>query len=223
VGSGSFEVKLEEWAYQDGAHATESVAYVLIEAGEHSTAAGMKVLAGRATASGGDWTTVNFTPSWNAQSHVYTQVMSNNDSTAVSTRITQTGEDQFDVICQEEEANQTGGDSWTNDHADETVGFVVTEPRSGDVGGSGESIASSLSTGDWSTSSLQDSYTDTPAMVHRMQSFFGRNTADVRIKNVSSSTFDIMTQEEQSSDSETGHVREYVATMAFEPGAIDAK
>ncbi|RCU46451.1 hypothetical protein DU504_03480 [Haloplanus salinus] len=60
-------------------------------------------------------------------------------------------------------------------------------------------------------------------MVHRMQSLFGRNTADVRIKNVSSSTFDIMTQEEQSSDSETGHVREYVATMAFEPGAIDAK
>ena len=60
-------------------------------------------------------------------------------------------------------------------------------------------------------------------MIHRMQSFFGRNTADVRTRNVSSSTFEIMTQKEQSSDSETGHVREYVATMAFEPDVIDAK
>jgi subtilisin len=222
AGSGSFEVRLEEWAYQDGAHGSETVGYVVMEAGAHSTAAGMKVVAGTATANGGGWTTVTFSPTWNAQSHAYTQVMSQNDPTAVSTRITRTGESQFDVICQEEESNQTGGSSWTNDHADETIGFVVTQPRAGGVGGPGESIASSLSTDDWSTSSLQDSYTRTPTMVHRMQSFFGRNTADVRTRNVSSSTFDIMTQEERSSDSEARHVREYVATMAFEPGAIDA-
>jgi hypothetical protein len=216
--SGSFEVSLEEWEYQDGVHADETVGYIVLEAGEHDTAAGMKVLAGKTTANGSSMTTVNFSPSWNAQSHAYTQVMTSNDPTATSTRVTRAGGNEFDVICQEEEANQ-GSNTWENNHADETVGFIATEPRPGGVGGSGESIASSLSTDAWSTHSLQDSYTNTPVVVHRIQSLFGNNTTDTRSKNQSSS-FDIRAQEEQSTDSETTHVREYVATIAFEPGSI---
>jgi hypothetical protein len=53
-----------------------------------------------------------------------------------------------------------------------------------------------------------------------MQSFFGRNTTDLRIRNLSSSSFEIVAQEEQSSDTEVAHVPEYVATMAFESGSI---
>jgi hypothetical protein len=213
-------VRLEEWAYQDGSHGNETVNYVVFEAGEHQTEAGIKVLAGKATADGSDWTTVNFSPSWNAQSHAYTQVMSNNDPTPTSTRITRTGSDSFDVSCHVEETKQSGGNTWTNNHSQETIGYVVTEPQRGAKGGTGESVASSIPTGEWSTTELQESYSTTPAVINRMQSFFGRNTTDIRSRNLSTSSFDVRCQEELSSDDEIAHVPEYVATMAIASGTI---
>jgi hypothetical protein len=219
--SGSFEVRLEEWEYQDGVHSPEAVQYIVMEAGEHDTEAGMSVLAGKASVDG-SWTTVTFSTNWGAQSHVYTQVMSTNDSTPTSTRVTRAGKGQFDVICQEEETNRSGSDTSMNDHATETVGFITTQPQPrGNNAGVGESVASSLPSDQWSTNSLQESYTTTPVVVHRMQSYFGRNTTDLRTRNLSTSSFDIVAQEEQSRDTETGHVPEYVATMAFESGPIN--
>jgi subtilisin len=218
--SGSFEVRLEEWAYQDGAHASEAVNYVVMEAGEHSTEAGMDVVAGTTTATGSGWTTTPFASNWDAQSHVYAQVMSTNDPTPTSTRITRTGSDTFDVSCHEEEANQ-GGTSWTNDHADEMIGFIVTEPQPyGLNGGAGESIASAVPTDTWMTSEFQESYSTSPVAIPRMQSFFGSDTTDLRTRNLSAASFEVLAQEEQSSNSEMAHVPEYVATMAFEAGSI---
>ncbi|WP_157573467.1 S8 family peptidase [Haloplanus natans] len=218
AGSGSFEVRLEEWEYQDGAHSAESVQYIVVEAGEHDTEAGVPLVAGKTTANGGGWTTVTFTSSWNPQSHVYTQVMSNNDSTPVSTRITRAGAETFDVSCHEEETNESGS-SWTNDHADETVGFIATQPQSRiDNAGAGESIASSIPTDAWTTNPFQESYSAAPVTVPRMQSFFGGNTTDLRMRNLSASSFDVQAQEEQSLDDEVAHVPEYVATLALEAG-----
>jgi hypothetical protein len=214
---------LEEWEYQDGSHKGEDVNYVIVESGPHTTDAGFNLVAGKVTANGAGWTTVGFSPTWNAQSHAYAQVMSVNDPTPTSTRLTRTGEDSFDVICQEEEANTTAGDTWTNEHGNETVGYIVTQPRSGGAGGTGESIASALSTDAWSAADLQDTYDSPPVAVHRAQSFFGRNAADVRTRNQSESSCELKVQEEKSADSETSHVREYVATMAFESGPINER
>jgi hypothetical protein len=211
---------LEEWAYQDGAHSSETVQYVVIESGAHSTEAGMDVVAGTTTANGNGWTTATFVSNWDAQSHVYTQVMSNNDSTPTSTRVTRSGSDRFDVSCHEEEAKQSGT-TWTNDHADETVGFIATEPQPrGLNGGLGESIASALPTDAWTTSAFQESYSSAPVTILRMQSFFGSDTTDLRLRDLSSSSFEVLAQEEQSSGTEVAHVPEYVATMAFEAGPI---
>ena len=170
AGSGSFEVKLEEWAYQDGAHSVETVQYIVMEAGSHSTSAGMDVVAGTATVDG-SWTTVTFSPTWRAQSHAYTQVMSTNDSTPVVTRVTRAGEAQFDVICQEEEANENPTGSQLNDHAQETVGFIVTQPQSGGDGNLGESVASSISTDAWTAAMLKDSYSSTPVILYLLITF----------------------------------------------------
>jgi subtilisin len=222
AGSGSFEVRLEEWDYQDGTHGSETINYVIMEAGTHSTEAGMDVVAGKATVDG-SWTTVSYSPSWRAQSHAYTQVMSNNDSTPAVTRVTRAGRAQFDVVCQEQEANETWDQQQLNGHANETIGFIVTEPRSGDVGDTGESISSTISTDEWTTATLEDSYSTTPVMLHRIQSFFGQDPGSVRTKNVSSTSLDLMIQEEQSAENETSHVKEYVATMAFESGSVSAR
>lgn len=217
AGSGSFEVKLEEWAYQDGAHSVETVNYVVMESGFHSTSTGIDVLAGTAQADGNGWTTASYGQTFDSQRYVFAQVMTVNDSTPVSTRVTDTGIDSFDVFCQEEEANRTDGFS---DHAQETVGYLVTQPRLAGSGDPGESIASAFATDSWASAELQDSYSNIPVMIHGLQSYFGRDTTDLRGRNYSSTSFEVLADEEQSTNSETNHVREYVATLAFEDGAI---
>jgi hypothetical protein len=210
-------VKLEEWAYQDGAHGSETVNYVVMESGFHNTSTGVNVLVGTVQADGTGWTTASFGQSLGSQHYVFAQVMSTNDSTPTSTRITDIGLNSFDVVCQEEESNRT--DEFSN-HAQETIGYLATQPRLGGSGDPGESIASVFATDDWSSATLQDSYTSTPVVLHGLQSYFGRDTTGLRGRNYSSTSFDVLAQEEQSANDETNHVREYVATLALEDGAI---
>jgi hypothetical protein len=210
-------VKLEEWAYQDGVHATEIVDYIVMESGFHSTSTGIDVLAGTVQADGSAWTTIDYGRTFGSQRHVFTQVMTVNDSTPVSTRVTETGVDSVNVFCQEEEANRSGEFS---DHAQETVGYLVTQPHVGGVGGTGESFASVFADQQWTTGSLQDSYSDTPVIINRIQSYFGRDTTYLRGRNYSPTSFDVLAEEEQSANDETTHVREYVATLAFPNGGI---
>lgn len=215
--SDSFELKLEEWEYQDGVHSSETVNYVVTETGFHETSTGIDVLAGTVKADGSGWTTANYGQTFDSQRYVFAQVMTVNDSTPVSTRVTDTGLDSFDVFCQEEEANRPDEFS---DHAEETVGYLVTQPRPGSFGDPGESLASVFATHDWASSSLQDSYSETPVILHGLQSYFGRDTTALRGRNYSSTSFEVLAEEEQSANNETNHVREYVATLAFEDGEI---
>jgi hypothetical protein len=217
AGSGSFEVKLEEWAYQDGAHGSETVGYVVMEAGEHDTSTGITMFAGKTTVNGSGWKTVEFNPSWGAQPYIYSQIMTTNDTTPATTRVTEFGTTSFDVICQEEDSNRSGEFS---DHSDETVGYIATKPQFGGSGDPGESVASTFATDAWSTGSLEDSYSEEPVTIHRMQSYFGQDTTSLRARNQTSTSFEIIAQEEQSANVETTHVREYVATLAIESGAI---
>ncbi|MFB6103428.1 MAG: S8 family peptidase [Haloplanus sp.] len=217
AGSGSFEVRLEEWEYQDGSHTDETVHYVVMESGFHKTSTGINVLAGTVQADGSGWTTANYTKTLESQHYVFTQVMSVNDTTPVSTRVTDVGLDSFDVFCQEEEANRSDEFS---DHAQETVGYLVTQPRPSGSGDPGESIASVFATDEWSSATLQDSYAETPVILHGLQSYFGRDTTDLRGRNYSSTSFEVLAEEEQSANTETNHVREYVATLALTSGTI---
>ena len=217
AGSGSFEVRLEEWEYQDGVHAAETVHYMIVESGFHETSTGINILAGTVQADGTGWTTANFEKTLGSQHYVFSQVMSVNDSTPVSTRITDVGLNSVDVVCQEEEANRSDEFS---DHAQETVGYLVTQPRLGGSSDSGESIASVFATNEWSSGNLQDSYSSTPVVLNGLQSYFGRDTTDLRGRNYSSTSFEVLAEEERSANSETNHVREYVATLAFPNGEI---
>lgn len=215
--SGSFDVKLEEWAYLDGSHVNEVVHYVVMESGFHQTSAGIDVLAGTVQASGGGFTTANYGQVFNSQRYVFSQVMSVNDSTPVSTRLTNVGLEGFDVFCQEEEANRMPEFS---DHAQETVGYIISQPVPGSSGGTGESLASVFATNQWSSANLQDSYSSTPVILHGLQSYFGRDTTDLRGRNYTSRSFEVLAEEEQSANTETVHVREYVATLALPSGEI---
>lgn len=218
AGAEGFEIRLEEWAYQDGNHADERVDYVVVEAGFHETTTGIDVLAGTVAADGSGWTTAGYGRTFDSQRYVFATVNSDVDPTPVSTRLTDVGLDGFAVTCQEEEANRTDG---TSDHATETIGYLATQPRLGGSGAAGESLASVFATGEWTTGALQDAYDATPALVHGMQSYFGRDTTDLRGRGYSATSFDLLAQEAASANDETNHVREYVATLALAPGPIE--
>jgi hypothetical protein len=209
---------LEEWAYQDGGHSSEEINYIVLESGNHDPSSGVSMFAGKVTADGSGWKTVNFDPNWNSQSYVYSQVMTLNDSTPVTTRVTEFGTSSFDVICQEEESNRSGQ---VSNHAEETIGFIATQPQFGGAGDPGESVASIFATDGWSSGSLEDSYPSTPVMIHRMQSYFGRDTTTLRARNQTETSFEVLAQEEKSANTEVDHVREYAATFALEPGPIE--
>ena len=42
-----FEYQLDEWDYQDGTHGTETLSYLVLEAGEYEIPAGARLVAGR--------------------------------------------------------------------------------------------------------------------------------------------------------------------------------
>ena len=198
--------------------ADERVDYVVVEAGFHETTTGIDVLAGTVAADGSGWTTAGYGRTFDSQRYVFATVNSDVDPTPVSTRLTDVGLDGFAVTCQEEEANRTDG---TSDHATETIGYLATQPRLGGSGAAGESLASVFATGEWTTGTLQDAYDATPALVHGMQSYFGRDTTDLRGRGYSATSFDLLAQEAASANDETNHVREYVATLALAPGPIE--
>ena len=49
VGPTSFQFRLEEWDYQDGPHGTETVSYLVVEAGEYAVPGGGTLVAGHST------------------------------------------------------------------------------------------------------------------------------------------------------------------------------
>lgn len=161
AGAEDFEIRLEEWAYQDGSHADERVDYVVVEAGFHETTTGIDVLAGTVAADGSGWTTAGYGRTFDSQRYVFATVNSEVDPTPVSTRLTDVGLDGFAVTCQEEEANRTDR---TSDHATETIGYLATRPRLGGSGAAGESLASVFATGEWTTGTLQDASDATLAL-----------------------------------------------------------
>jgi hypothetical protein len=221
AGSGSFEVRLEEWAYQDGTHGSEDVNYILLESGKHETSTGVTMFADKIAVSGSEWKKVDFNPGWDEQSYIYSQVMTVNDQTPVTTRVAEFGNASFEIICTEEEANRSQTDR-TSDHPNETVGFIATRPQFDNTGDSGESVASTFATEEWLTGSLEDSYSETPVMIQGMQSYFGGDTVDLRGRNQTATSFEVKAQEEQSANNEVNHVREYVATVAVESGPISS-
>ena len=114
-----FEARIEEWAYLDRSHATESVSYLVVEAGRHRLQDGAEVIAGLAEATH-DWTAVEFDSSLGSGPVVLSQCMTRRGRDPVVTRQRNVAATGFEVRLQEEEASADGG--W---HTEETVGYAA--------------------------------------------------------------------------------------------------
>ncbi|WP_458208804.1 hypothetical protein [Haladaptatus sp. NG-SE-30] len=212
-GDGDFEYKLEEWAYLDGSHITETFHTLAMQPGERELQLGdgssYQVKAGTVAAQT-EFITVSLDDFFGTETPiVLAQSQSFNGSDPIITRLQRVSSGSFDVRVQEEEA-------FDNGHKNETVGYVALQPFTGQLNGTPFEVQrTSGITDQWSRITFQQEY-DTPKFVASMQTFNGPDTASLRYRNLSGTGVDVKVEEEQSADDETAHTAEVVGYAVFE-------
>ncbi|OQW96326.1 MAG: hypothetical protein BWK77_05270, partial [Verrucomicrobia bacterium A1] len=81
-----FSFQIEEWNYEDAVHGTETVSYVVMEAGQHRLADGTKIEAGLDSSVNSAWKSVSLLSSFTSTPVILTQAQTTNESDSVVTR-----------------------------------------------------------------------------------------------------------------------------------------
>lgn len=101
-------------------------------------------------------------------------------------------------------------------HVLEDIGYLVLDNGAQSLGSLDAEAGSASVDEAWVTVSFTQSFTTTPVVLGQVASFNGSQAAEVRIRNVSSSGFQIRVQEEEGNDD--NHAFERVDWIAVEPG-----
>ena len=215
IGSSSFQIRLQEPNYKDGAHTNETVSYLVMEAGDWELSDGTRLSAGTSSSnklSSAGFESLSFSNSFSSAPTVLSQVQTFAGSDWVTTRTKGINADGFQLAMQEEE-NLNGGI-----HASETIGWLAI-----DSGSATDGITSlqAATTGNSYTHtpkavSYSSAFSSAPSLLAKLDSFNGADTANLRISNLSASGFTARIHEEQSNDSEIDHTTESLAYLALE-------
>ncbi len=213
VTSNSFEIRVDEWDYQDEGHAAlERVHYMVIEAGTHRLPDGTVITAGN-RAVNSQWTTVE---SGNAGGIVLTTVVTDLDTSTVTTRVRNVGA-TFQVRLQEEEAAD-------GVHNHETVSWVQFGVGSGTVSGlqyvANQTFAAVTENN--FTIEFGTDFGTAPVFLAGMQTNFGGDPATVRRSTLNGTQATVFIEEEMSADMEIVHFTENVGYLAIQSGIIEA-
>ena len=116
---------------KNGNHATETVSYIVLEAGTWEVAGGKRLEVGKVSTNatvGGRvsnvWAQVTFSETFSSAPVVLSQVQSNDDSHWVKTRQRNPTTTGFQVAMEEEEAKTTA-------HGTETIGWLAIPSKPG--------------------------------------------------------------------------------------------
>ncbi len=229
VGTWNFDMKIEEWNYLDGVHATsEEVGYMVFEAGVYTSVDRSKfaeagtAMVDQRTAGAGVFTTVAFALPFSETPVLFAQVQTYNDPTPVVVRIRNVTTTGFDVLVQEEEAEDGA-------HLNETVGYLALITSQGESynvspfgyfeslgkyqAGIHQNVNESFSS--ISFSSVEFTLLD-PIFFATMQTFNDPDPAGLRCRNLTTSGVEVLVEEEQSSNPEIVHANENVGYLAIE-------
>ena len=204
-----FEVRLQEWDYQDKIHDKETFSYMVMEKGAFALNNGAKVEAGSFNGSS-SFTKINLQQPYNSTPVILAQVITENATAAVTGRISNVNQTSFEYLLQEQEKNSAA-------HATESIGYIAWEPGQGEfnnmvyeVGTTTDSVTHA-----WKTVTFQPAFPDLPLFIAAMQTTEGTDTAAVRYQNMSQTKTQIKIEEEQSNDSEVDHTSEVVGYLAI--------
>jgi len=226
VSSNSFEMRIQEPSNKDDTHTTETVNYIVIEAGKWRLPDGRMIEAGKITtnatrsgegASFENWEKISYSHSYSSAPVVITQVMTYNDANFVKTRQVDVNTLTFNVTMEEE------GNSTTS-HGTETIGWIAVEKGTGEIdgiigilyefGNTTDSVEG-LDNG-WYRQNFSQSFSSTPLFIGWMQTTDGGDSSGVRYKDLDSSGVNLIIEEDTTYDDEKSHATEIVGYLVFE-------
>jgi hypothetical protein len=206
----SFQVRLDEWAYQDGDHMLETVSYLAAEPGRH-TLGGVTAEAGAMTAAD-DPRTVQFSQAFGKPPVVFAQVAGTNDPTTVTTRVSDVHGGDVRVRLQEQETETRAG----RPHGTETVHWIALSRGTGTLAGERLRVGrtGTAVTDDWATIWFKADHPDA-SLLTVGQSINGTDPAIIRYRNLKQRSAQVRVQEETSYDRETAHTKEKVGFVVI--------
>ena len=223
VTSTSFQWRVEEWEYLDGAHASEYAGYLVMDSGQHTMSNGAAAEAGKASVGTG-WKTVNFGSAFSATPTVLVTIMTENGADAVAPRIRNVSTTGFQVRIEEEENGGSGNGD--RGHTSETVGWVAMERAGGDAGGTATfevaNTGNSVTEANFDISFNQSYGSGDRVLLGNQQTTDGGDPCVVRYRRNGSSNsltangVRIFLEEEQSKDTEIRHTTEAVGYAVFD-------
>ncbi len=214
--SDGFEFQIDEWDYLDGGHATETIGYLVVEAGRHTLPGGAVIEAGKATVSSSAQG-ISFAQAFAEAPTVVSQAMTTNDPSAVVTRQQAVSAGGFQLRLQGEEADEN--------HGSEQVGWIAMSRGSGTAEGQlyAAGATPNAVTHNWYTLSYAQSFAQPPVVVAAMQTTDGGDPATLRMRQRGAASVQVRVEEEKSDDAETNHTTETVGYLAFAPGVISGE
>ena len=210
VDTNGFEIRLQEWDYLNDWHTTETVNYLVLEAGSYTLKNGVRIEAANLTTNATKFKTVAFAQRFNTIPVVMTSLTSFNDTQAVTGRVDRVQKNSFQYRMQEQQHN-----SWQHDP--ETLSYVAWEPSSGKLGDVSYLVqkTNKVVNDTYYCIFFDEPFKSAPTFLADMQSANGGDTANLRWNDKDRFAVDVLVDEEQSQDAEVGHTSEVVGYMAF--------
>jgi PKD repeat protein/acetyltransferase-like isoleucine patch superfamily enzyme len=198
VTNSSMEIQIEEWAYQDGEHGTETVHYVVMEAGTYEIGNGTAVDVGFVYTHE-RWDDERFDRKFNTTPIVFTSAQTYNDPAPIVTRNKEISPYGFTTKPQESEA---GGN-----HGIETIGYIAIEPGAGSTEGKPFGVGRTPvgKNESWHQIEFNQSFSSDRTFIADLQKTESEDTAWTRFRSLDARSVEIQVEEEQSRDSETTH------------------
>ena len=205
VSAEGFDAQIDEWDYQDGTHARESLNLLTLQPGDVDMG-GLDAEAGRQLV-GNDWVRVNFSNALQSVPVILTSLNSATGAEAVVPRLRNIDTLGFEVRVQEEEANDAF-------HVRESVAWLAVTPGVGVWQGKQVRVGSGSVDSNWGTINYSATITD-PQTFLSMQTFNDSDTAALRHRLPTSSGIGLRLEEEASGDSETSHSSETIGWLVI--------
>ena len=213
VQESGFDIRFQNWEYLGTEHSSETVSYIVMEAGSYVLTNGSRLEVGRFdTDLTGDFIQVSFIQPFEIDPVVITSIVSAVGSDTVAGRIMNVTTSGFKYTMQEQESN-------IPEHVMENVNYLAWEPSQGNISdvlafevGKTENVI----THDWNELVFSQQFASPPMFFADMQSFNGSDTSSLRYQSLLTESVQVKITEEESLDVETAHVPEEVGIILLE-------
>lgn len=212
IQNNSFSLYLQEPQYKDKKHTTESLSYLVLEAGIWELEDGTILEVGTLDTNSittSEWESIDFISDFQETPVILSQVQTYNGGQFVRTRQNLSSSDGFQLAMEEEDALKPTG------HVTETLGWLAIESGSGSWDGLDYQSGHLATDHNWYKKEFDQSFEESPNLFASLASFYGPDSAGLRYRNLNTAQVEIQVEEEQSLDSELNHAREIVDFLAI--------